>query len=89
MVYFEDKSRMIRKSFRSEPRAVIQSALENPSIYLGCECCSTDQLNPQMCDITILYRLYLECGRLINLQDWYEAFKSILEDENIENEEMQ
>jgi origin recognition complex subunit 3 len=29
-------------------------------------------------DISILYHLYQECGRLINLQDWFDAFKVII-----------
>jgi origin recognition complex subunit 3 len=75
--YFLDKSRLIRKTFMADPRGVIQSALEYPSNYLGCTCCQ-DNLGQDMLDCTVMYRLYLESGRLINLQDWYEAFKSVV-----------
>jgi len=30
-------------------------------------------------DTSIAYRLYLECGRMINLYDWFLAFEAILE----------
>jgi origin recognition complex subunit 3 len=30
-------------------------------------------------DVSILYKLHLECGRLINLYDWFVAFKSIVD----------
>ena len=29
-------------------------------------------------DTSIAYRLYLECGRMINLHDWFVAFENIL-----------
>jgi origin recognition complex subunit 3 len=38
-----------------------------------------------------LFNIYLDCGRLINLQDWYEAFKSVCEygDDQVCEEELQ
>ena len=35
--------------------------------------------DPHLEDTQIAYRLYLECGKLINLYDWYIAFRTILE----------
>ncbi|KAF9174645.1 Origin recognition complex subunit 3 [Mortierella sp. AD011] len=34
---------------------------------------------PTQHDVCILYKLYVECGRLINMYDWFTAFGMILE----------
>jgi hypothetical protein len=41
-----------------------------------CECCkdSKDWNSPSLPDLSVVYRLHLECGRLINLYDWLQAF---------------
>ncbi|KAI8325015.1 hypothetical protein GQ54DRAFT_255601 [Martensiomyces pterosporus] len=36
---------------------------------------------PSMQDTSIAYRLHQECGRMINLYDWYSAFSSVVEKE--------
>lgn len=33
---------------------------------------------PTLPDVCILYQLHLECGRWINLYDWYMAFYSVV-----------
>ncbi|KAF9332686.1 hypothetical protein BG006_004427, partial [Podila minutissima] len=34
---------------------------------------------PTQHDTCILYKLYVECGRMINMYDWFSAFGMILE----------
>ncbi|KAJ3322102.1 Origin recognition complex subunit 3 [Boothiomyces sp. JEL0866] len=63
----------VNKAVKAEPRAVIQTALKYPQMYIN-----------TIVDTNILYKLYLECGRLINLQDWFEAFKILCKHDNIE-----
>jgi origin recognition complex subunit 3 len=58
---------------------MIFTALEAPHTYLQCECCKDDEMAATMEDISIMYKLYKECGRLINLQDWYNAFRSVVD----------
>ena len=36
---------------------------------------------PSEPDACVLYKLYLECGRMINLYDWFVAFSSVIEKE--------
>jgi len=65
-----------------QPRASIQTALGQPEVYLNCECCpagTADTILPTQHDTCILYKLYVECGRMINLSDWFTAFGMILE----------
>lgn len=38
-------------------------------------------------DISVAYKLHLECGRLINLYDWLQAFISVVGQEEEEDEE--
>ncbi|KAI9021574.1 origin recognition complex subunit 3 N-terminus-domain-containing protein [Phycomyces nitens] len=77
------QSKLHEKSFSAQPRASVQTALTNSKHYLDCQCCQggQDQLLPSEPDSCILYKLYLECGRLINLYDWFVAFGCIIERE--------
>ncbi|CAO3671470.1 unnamed protein product [Rhizopus microsporus] len=76
--------RLLEKSFASQPRATVQTALTQPSHYLNCTCCGDSKerhLAPSEPDACVLYKLYLECGRMINLYDWFVAFSSVIEKE--------
>ena len=83
-------SQTLRKHVVGAPRAAVHQALMNPQHYLQCECCELDsatQLTPSQPDLSIVYKLHLECGKMINLYDWLQAFKSIVcqDDENDED----
>ncbi|PVV02606.1 hypothetical protein BB560_002938 [Smittium megazygosporum] len=79
--------------YYKRPKFLAQSALANPSLFLGeCDCCSSknnqyqdtdlglqkNALMPTNNDTSIAYRLYLECGQMINLYDWFMSFSSIV-----------
>ncbi|KAL7054671.1 hypothetical protein AAHC03_025863 [Spirometra sp. Aus1] len=62
---------------------VVHQVLTNPGAHLKCaELClmSPDDLDPQLPDLCILYKLYLEAGKLINLYDWLVAFATVVGD---------
>ncbi|KAJ3051094.1 Origin recognition complex subunit 3 [Rhizophlyctis rosea] len=86
LVYYNNASRL-KKAFNPQPRAAVQTALGNTQHYLSCECCSkdresaTESIEATSQDATIAYKLYLECGRMINLYDWFVAFGTIVEKE--------
>ncbi|KAJ2551571.1 Origin recognition complex subunit 3, partial [Coemansia sp. RSA 1933] len=42
-----------------------------------------NRILPSMHDTSIAYRLHQECGRLINLYDWFSAFSSVVEKESL------
>ncbi|CAO3597039.1 unnamed protein product [Absidia cylindrospora] len=73
------------KSFSPQPRGSIQTALVQSQHYINCDCCQQpDQdelLLPSEQDTSLLYKLYLECGRMINLYDWFVAFGCLIERE--------
>jgi hypothetical protein len=77
--------------FSPQPRAAIQTALAYPRHYLNCTCCPDSVADAavlaSMPDASIAYNLYLECGKMINVADFFTSFCAVLEEE--ESEELQ
>ncbi|XP_063773002.1 origin recognition complex subunit 3 isoform X2 [Pseudophryne corroboree] len=76
VVYF-GSANILRKHLNAVPRVALHTALNSPSSYLK----SLDNdgtLSSAAPDICIAYKLHLECGRLINLYDWLEAFATVV-----------
>ncbi|XP_045195815.2 origin recognition complex subunit 3-like [Mercenaria mercenaria] len=90
-IFYYNSSRTIKQRLNAAPRSALQMALSNPHYYLQCECCSTDsgQIKCTMPDTCIIYKLHLECGQLINLYDWMQAYLTVVqpEDEDIDSNE--
>ncbi|KAI9485059.1 origin recognition complex subunit 3 N-terminus-domain-containing protein [Zychaea mexicana] len=87
LVYYTS-AKLHEKSFSAQPRAAMQTGLGQSYHYLNCACCSgktKHQISPSEHDTCILYKLYLECGRMINLFDWFVAFGYVLEREKRSN----
>ncbi|KAI1321579.1 Origin recognition complex subunit 3 [Mortierella claussenii] len=89
-VFYYSQVKIQQKAFLPQPRASIQTALGQPELYLNCECCHppsgssgttslAELVLPTQHDTCILYKLYVECGRMINMYDWFTAFGMILE----------
>ncbi|KAF9570993.1 Origin recognition complex subunit 3 [Mortierella alpina] len=90
-IFYYSQLTIQQKAFLPQPRASIQTALGQPELYLNCACCHppkgtertraslADMVLPTQHDTCILYKLYVECGRLINMYDWFTAFGMILE----------
>ncbi|TDG43298.1 hypothetical protein AWZ03_010270 [Drosophila navojoa] len=81
----------VRRNIIGAPRAALHTALNNPHFYMQCKCCELQeqsQLASTMPDLSVVYKLHLECGRMINLFDWLQAFRAVLRtgDEQEENE---
>jgi len=69
-VIFYTSEETLEEAFLPRPRTVIKQALERPSQYLHCTC-----INVENClDVALLFKLYAEFGRFINLFDWCQAF---------------
>ncbi|KAG0093222.1 Origin recognition complex subunit 3 [Podila epicladia] len=88
-IFYYSQVTIQQKAFLPQPRASIQTALGQPEQYLNCSCCHppqdpnttslADMVLPTQHDTCILYKLYVECGRMINMYDWFSAFGMILE----------
>uniref|UniRef100_A0A8B9RK88 Origin recognition complex subunit 3 n=1 Tax=Astyanax mexicanus TaxID=7994 RepID=A0A8B9RK88_ASTMX len=74
-VCYYSSSGVLRRHLNATPRTSIQTALSHPFYYL----LKTDAgtVSNSAPDICIAYKLHLECGRLINLFDWLEAYATV------------
>nr|XP_044994001.1 origin recognition complex subunit 3 isoform X3 [Jaculus jaculus] len=79
VVYFCG-ARMLREHLNAAPRMALHAALHNPHYYLKNEALEGEEgcIPHTAPDICIAYKLHLECGRLINLVDWSEAFATVV-----------
>ncbi|XP_051880142.1 origin recognition complex subunit 3 isoform X2 [Pristis pectinata] len=79
LVYFKAAS-ALRRHLNAAPRAGLQIALSNPYYYLKNEALKSEggTITNVAPDICIIYKLHLECGRLINLYDWLQAFATVV-----------
>ena len=80
-VFYYDQAQTVRERLSGCPRVAIQTALNNPRYYLNCSCCDIEQgsIQDTLPDISVAFKLHLECGRLINLYDWLQAFMTVTE----------
>ncbi|XP_073683205.1 origin recognition complex subunit 3 [Garra rufa] len=91
-VCYYSSSGVLRQRLNVTPRTSIQTALSHPFYYLQNESLKTNTgtISSAAPDLCIVYKLHLECGRLINLYDWLEAFATVLsaaEDQDADSEE--
>lgn len=79
-IYYFDSSSSLRNHVLSTPRLSVQSALSAPFHVLNVEdTSSNDEDIPNGApDVCIAYKLHKECGRIINLYDWLDAFNMIV-----------
>ncbi|CAM0138700.1 unnamed protein product [Umbelopsis sp. WA50703] len=83
-IIYYSSIKLHEKSFTPQPRASIQTALSQAQHYINCSCCKSNDpgsIEHTEHDTCILYKLYLECGRMINLYDWFVAFGCVIERE--------
>ncbi|XP_050988472.1 origin recognition complex subunit 3 [Labeo rohita] len=91
-VCYYSSSGVLRQRLNVTPRTSIQAALSHPFYYLQNESLKTNAgtISSAAPDLCIVYKLHLECGRLINLYDWLEAFVTVMsaaEDQDADSEE--
>ncbi|XP_031436874.1 origin recognition complex subunit 3 isoform X2 [Clupea harengus] len=79
-VCYYGSSGVLRRHLNATPRTSIQTALSHPYYYLQHEGLKTDSgtFSNAAPDICIVHKLHLECGRLINLFDWLEAYSTVV-----------
>ncbi|XP_003962542.1 origin recognition complex subunit 3 [Takifugu rubripes] len=79
-VCYYSSSATVRRHLNATPRMSIQAALSSPYYYLQNESLKTEggSVSSAAPDICIAYKLHLECGRLINLYDWLEAYATVV-----------
>lgn len=79
-VLYYDDAITLKQYFVPSPRTLLHSALSRPQSVLRCECCKntgSSDVSPSIPDLSISYKLHLESGKLINLYDMMQAFKTV------------
>ncbi|XP_058472192.1 origin recognition complex subunit 3 isoform X1 [Solea solea] len=79
-VCYFSSSATVRRHLNATPRTSIQAALSSPYYYIQNDNLKTEDgsVSSAAPDICIAYKLHLECGRLINLYDWLEAYATVV-----------
>lgn len=79
--FYYDQAETVRERLSGYPRVAIQTALSNPRYYMNCKCCDIElgSIQDTLPDLSVAFKLHLECGRLINLYDWFQAFLTVTE----------
>ncbi|XP_015240648.1 PREDICTED: origin recognition complex subunit 3 [Cyprinodon variegatus] len=79
-VCYYSSSATVRRHLNATPRNSIQAALSRPQSYIQNDSLKTEDgtVSNAAPDICIAYKLHLECGRLINLYDWLEAYSTVV-----------
>ncbi|KAF7669679.1 hypothetical protein LDENG_00142840 [Lucifuga dentata] len=79
-VCYYSSSVVVRHHLNATPRTSIQAALSSPYHYLQNDSLKTEDgtVSNTAPDICIVYKLHLECGRLINLYDWLQAYATVV-----------
>ncbi|XP_076621406.1 origin recognition complex subunit 3 [Colletes latitarsis] len=86
---FSDGS-LAKQHIRGSLRAAIHTGLNDPQVYLNCECCKleNDETIPStLPDLSIIYKLHLESRKLINMYDWLQAFLIVTNPESDDEEQ--
>uniref|UniRef100_A0A673H1B2 Origin recognition complex subunit 3 n=1 Tax=Sinocyclocheilus rhinocerous TaxID=307959 RepID=A0A673H1B2_9TELE len=87
-VCYYSSSGVLRQRLNVTPRTSIQAALSHPFYYfLKTDTGTISSAAPDLC---IVFKLHLECGRLINLYDWLEAYVTVMsaaEDQDTDSED--
>uniref|UniRef100_A0A6M2CXY7 Origin recognition complex subunit 3 n=1 Tax=Rhipicephalus microplus TaxID=6941 RepID=A0A6M2CXY7_RHIMP len=79
VLYYNDAV-ALKQYFTPSPRTVLHAALTKPQTVLRCECCRNTggcEVSASLPDLSISYKLHLEGGKLINLYDMMQSFKSV------------
>ncbi|KAM7375937.1 hypothetical protein PAMP_005697 [Pampus punctatissimus] len=79
-VCYYSSSASVRRHLNATPRTSIQAALSSPYYFLQNDSLKTEDgtVSNAAPDVCIAYKLHLECGRLINLYDWLEAYATVV-----------
>ncbi|XP_054909338.1 origin recognition complex subunit 3 [Poeciliopsis prolifica] len=79
-VCYYSSSATVRRHLNATPRTSIQAALSNPSCYIQNDSLKSEDgsVSNAAPDICIAHKLHLECGRLINLYDWLQAYSTVV-----------
>ena len=85
----DPEATFVADRLQGAPRFALQKALQLPHTYLTNPQINADSENhdpASLPDICIAYKLYLECGRYINLFDWLTCWITIITNGSDDND---
>lgn len=88
-ILFFDDLPSVKSHIVGSPRQAILRGLRDPHFYLDCECCKLSDASdiiPTLPDVSIVYKLHLESGKLINMFDWLQSFLTIVDPSSFEEQ---
>ncbi|KAI4497623.1 hypothetical protein M0802_007163 [Mischocyttarus mexicanus] len=80
----------VKQHIRGSVRGTIHMGLNDPQMYLQCDCCkleNEDSIPGTLPDLSIIYKLHLESKKFINMYDWLQAFSTIVDPIDDDTEE--
>jgi len=83
-VFYFDSPQTIKERLMASPRLNIQTALSDPGYYLEMkELDDVGFITSEMPDLSIVYKLHLQSGALVNLYDWMRAFHAVVTSQDL------
>ncbi|XP_058809862.1 origin recognition complex subunit 3 [Phymastichus coffea] len=76
----------VKEFIRGSMKANIDISLNDPGYIFRCDCCSSSDCIRTNPDICIVYKLHLECGKMINLYDWLQSYLTIVDPDHYEDD---
>jgi len=89
-LFIFNDSQTVTTRLQGTPRTALQKALQAPHFYIEDDNVRIEDLGEipsSLPDLAITYKLHLECGRYINLVDWFQCWLSIVEKRDCEEDE--
>jgi len=81
-LFIFNDSQTVTSRLQGTPRTALQKALQAPHFYIEDDSVRIEDLGEipaALPDVAIAYKLHLECGRYINLVDWFQCWLSIVD----------
>ncbi|EGG13469.1 hypothetical protein DFA_11230 [Cavenderia fasciculata] len=73
-IFYQNDVQVLKRAFDVQHASDIQKHIETSSQILGCSCCPKNGISPKSEDVTIMYKVFKESGRYINIYDWLNSY---------------
>ncbi|XP_067942271.1 origin recognition complex subunit 3-like [Watersipora subatra] len=92
-LFYYENIKSLKAAINAMPRVAVFSALSKPNMYIDAigPLPSIESVTPRLPDTSLAFKLHLECGALINVYDWMQAFLAIHEGDSshtVDNKEL-
>jgi hypothetical protein len=80
-IFYFDNKKLLSNRFNPSLTKILHRAMSNPYLYLKDEKMKgeIDSIHDALPDISIAFKLFAQCGNMINLADWLDSFLAVKE----------